>query len=146
MKAERTYQYRFYPTPEQAALLARTFGCVRFVWNAVLRYRTDAFYQRQEKIGYNDASAFLTQLKKQPDTAFLAEVSSVPLQQCLRHQQSAFKHFFAKRARGAMARYIVQHRLNDPEALRDFDSGGYAFQADRSTPDTPVFVRDYPAS
>ena len=99
MKAERTYQYRFYPTPEQAALLARTFGCVRFVWNAVLRYRTDAFYQRQEKIGYNDASAFLTQLKKQPDTAFLAEVSSVPLQQCLRHQQSAFKHFFAKRAR-----------------------------------------------
>ncbi|MCO7242752.1 helix-turn-helix domain-containing protein, partial [Halomonas sp. Ps84H-12] len=62
MKAERAYQYRFYPTPEQAALLARTFGCVRFVWNAVLRYRTDAFYQRQEKIGYNDASAFLTQL------------------------------------------------------------------------------------
>lgn len=54
--------------------------------------------------------------------------------------------FFAKRARGAMARYIVQHRLNDPEALRDFDSGGYAYQADRSTPDTPVFVRDYPAS
>ncbi len=77
----------------------RTFGCVRFVWNAVLRYRTDAFYQRQEKIGYNDASAFLTQLKKQPDTAFLAEVSSVPLQQCLRHQQTAFKNFFAKRAR-----------------------------------------------
>ncbi len=70
---------RFYPTPEQAALLARTFGCVRFVWNSVLRYRTDAFYQRQEKIGYNDACAFLTQLKKQPDTAFLAEVSSVPL-------------------------------------------------------------------
>ncbi|MDC8443651.1 helix-turn-helix domain-containing protein, partial [Halomonas aquamarina] len=69
MKAECTYQYRFYPTPEQAALLARTFGCVRFVWNSVLRYRTDAFYQRQEKIGYNDASAFLTQLKKQPDTA-----------------------------------------------------------------------------
>ena len=99
MKTERAFKYRFYPTPEQAILLARTFGCVRFVWNAVLRYRTDAFYQRQEKIGYNDASAFLTQLKKQPDTAFLAEVSSVPLQQCLRHQQTAFKNFFAKRAR-----------------------------------------------
>ena len=99
MNTERAYRYRFYPTPEQATLLARTFGCVRFVWNAVLRYRTDAFYQRQEKIGYHDASAFLTQLKKQPDTAFLTEVSSVPLQQCLRHQQTAFKHFFAKRAR-----------------------------------------------
>lgn len=98
MITERAFKYRFYPTPEQETLLARTFGCVRFVWNAVLRYRTDAFYQRQEKIGYNDASAFLTQLKKQPDTTFLAEVSSVPLQQCLRHQQNAFKHFFAKRA------------------------------------------------
>ena len=93
MITERAFKYRFYPTPEQATLLARTFGCVRFVWNAVLRYRTDAFYQRQEKIGYTDASAFLTQLKKQPDTAFLAEVSSVPLQQCLRHQQTAFKNF-----------------------------------------------------
>jgi len=91
MNTERAYRYRFYPTPEQATLLARTFGCVRFVWNAVLRYRTDAFYQRQEKIGYHDASAFLTQLKKQPDTAFLTEVSSVPLQQCLRHQQTAFQ-------------------------------------------------------
>ncbi|MCC5901335.1 MAG: transposase [Halomonas sp.] len=99
MKTERAFKYRFYPTPDQATLLVRTFGCVRYVWNTVLRYRTDAFYQCQEKIGYNDASAFLTQLKKQPDTAFLAEVSSVPLQQCLRHQQSAFKHFFAKRAR-----------------------------------------------
>lgn len=65
----------------------------------MLRYRTDASYQHKEKIGYNDASAFLTQLKKQPDTAFLAEVSSVTLKQCLRHQQSAFKHFFAKWAR-----------------------------------------------
>ena len=99
MKIERAYKFRFYPTPEQEILLARTFGCVRYVWNAVLRYRTDAFYQRQEKVGYNDASAFLTQLKKVPDTAFLSEVSSVPLQQCLRHQQTAFKNFFAKRAR-----------------------------------------------
>lgn len=86
MQTESAFKYRCYPTPEQEPLLARTFGCVRFVWNAVLRYRTDAFYERQEKIGYNDASAFLTQLKKQPDTAFLAEVSSIPLQQCLRHQ------------------------------------------------------------
>ncbi|EPX83025.1 peroxide stress protein YaaA [Salipiger mucosus] len=53
--------------------------------------------------------------------------------------------FYAKKARGAMARYIVQHRLTDPEALRDFDTGGYAWDADRSTPEQPVFVRPYPA-
>lgn len=53
--------------------------------------------------------------------------------------------FYAKRARGAMARYIVQHRLTDPEGLRDFDSGGYAYDPGRSGPDQPVFVRDYPS-
>jgi putative transposase len=96
---KRAYKYRFYPTPEQEQLLARTFGCVRFVYNAVLRYRTDAFYKRQEKIGYVGANARLTALKKEPDLAFLNEVSSVPLQQCLRHQQTAFKNFFDGRAR-----------------------------------------------
>ncbi|WP_129141510.1 RNA-guided endonuclease InsQ/TnpB family protein [Modicisalibacter coralii] len=96
---KRAYKYRFYPTPEQEQLLARTFGCVRFVYNAVLRYRADAFYQQQEKIGYIEANAYLTKMKKTPDTAFLNEVSCVPLQQCLRHQQSAFKNFFEGRAK-----------------------------------------------
>ena len=51
--------------------------------------------------------------------------------------------FYAKKARGAMARYIVQHRLTDPDSLRDFDSGGYAFSEELSQPDQPVFVRPY---
>tara|TARA_R110002049_G_scaffold44333_5_gene130091 strand:- start:150601 stop:151380 length:780 start_codon:yes stop_codon:yes gene_type:complete len=54
--------------------------------------------------------------------------------------------FFAKKARGAMARFIVQTRLTDPEALRDFDSGGYAWQANLSTPERPVFIRPYSAA
>ena len=49
--------------------------------------------------------------------------------------------FYAKRARGAMARFIVQNRLTDPDSLRDFDTGGYAYRADLSSPDQPVFVR-----
>jgi cytoplasmic iron level regulating protein YaaA (DUF328/UPF0246 family) len=49
--------------------------------------------------------------------------------------------FFAKRARGAMARFIVQNRIVDPESLKDFDTGGYKFQPDRSTPLRPVFLR-----
>ncbi|AJE23384.1 RNA-guided endonuclease InsQ/TnpB family protein [Azotobacter chroococcum] len=96
---KRAYKYRFYPTPEQAELLARTFGCVRSVYNRILRWRTDAFYQEQKKIGYTAASSRLTALKKQPELAFLNEVSSVPLQQCLRHQQAAFKNFFEGRAK-----------------------------------------------
>lgn len=53
--------------------------------------------------------------------------------------------FFAKRARGAMARFIIENRLADPAALHEFRSGGYAFDPDQSTPERPVFVRDYPA-
>ena len=49
--------------------------------------------------------------------------------------------FYAKRARGAMARYIIQHRLNDAEALKDFDTGGYAYKPELSEPDKPVFLR-----
>ena len=49
--------------------------------------------------------------------------------------------FFAKRARGAMARYVVQKRLTDPAALLDFDTGGYAYRPDLSKPEAPVFVR-----
>ncbi|WP_261454430.1 RNA-guided endonuclease InsQ/TnpB family protein [Serratia fonticola] len=95
---KRAYKYRFYPTPEQSALLAQTFGCVRFVYNSILRWRTDAYYERQEKIGYIQANARLTALKKEPEFTWLNDVSCVPLQQSLRHQQAAFTHFFAGRA------------------------------------------------
>jgi cytoplasmic iron level regulating protein YaaA (DUF328/UPF0246 family) len=54
--------------------------------------------------------------------------------------------FFANRARGAMARHIVENRVTDMEGLRDFTSGGYAFDADLSEPDKPVFLRDYPTA
>ena len=80
-------------------ILAKTFGCARFVYNYMLRLRTDAWMQRQERIGYHETSAELTALKKQPEYAWLNEVSSVPVQQSLRHLQSAFNNFFAKRAR-----------------------------------------------
>ncbi|SHF35985.1 hypothetical protein SAMN05444273_105261 [Litoreibacter ascidiaceicola] len=49
--------------------------------------------------------------------------------------------FYAKQARGAMARFIIQNRLTKPEQIRDFDTGGYAYQPDQSTPDRPVFLR-----
>ncbi len=54
--------------------------------------------------------------------------------------------FFAKRARGAMARFVIQNRLTNPQALTDFDLGGYAYRADLSTPDEPVFARPYVAA
>jgi len=54
--------------------------------------------------------------------------------------------FYAKKARGAMARFIIQNRLLDPESLTGFDTGGYRHAPEMSEPDSPVFIRDHPAS
>jgi putative transposase len=96
---KRAFKYRFYPTDAQAAELSRTFGCVRKVYNMALEARTTAWYQRRERVNYNATSAMLTAWKKTEELAFLSEVSSVPLQQCLRHLQGAFTGFFEGRAK-----------------------------------------------
>ncbi|MFC9506387.1 RNA-guided endonuclease InsQ/TnpB family protein [Streptomyces sp. NPDC057002] len=95
---KRAFKYRFYPTDAQAAELSRTFGCVRKVYNMALAARTEA-WARQERVNYNQTSALLTAWKKTEELAFLNDVSSVPLQQCLRHLQTAFTNFFARRAK-----------------------------------------------
>ncbi|GAA4389186.1 RNA-guided endonuclease TnpB family protein [Actinomadura verrucosospora] len=97
-QVRRAFKYRFYPTGEQAAELSRTFGCVRLVYNMALEERTRAWHGERRRISYVQSSAALTQWKKTAEFAFLAEVSCVPLQQALRHLQTAFANFFAKRA------------------------------------------------
>jgi len=94
---EKAFRLRFYPTPEQESLLRRTLGCVRLVYNKALHERTQAWYERQERVGYSETSSLLTQWKKEEDLDFLNEVSCVPLQQGLRHLQTAFTNFFAGR-------------------------------------------------
>lgn len=98
MKQKRAYKYRFYPTDEQKHHLARTFGCVRFVYNWALRQKTDAYYQRGERLYSAQLSSALTALKKQEQYTWLNEVSSVPTQQCLRHLDRSFLNFFEGRA------------------------------------------------
>lgn len=96
---KRAYKYRFYPDAEQAEILLRTFGCVRLVWNKALEERTRAWVTEQRNVSYSDTSAMLTAWKKNEDLSFLSEVSSVPLQQTLRHLQGAFAKFWSKQNR-----------------------------------------------
>jgi putative transposase len=96
---KRAYKYRFYPTLEQASELARTFGCVRFVYNKALEQRTRAYTLEGKRVSYVESSAMLTAWKRSGEFDFLSEVSSVPLQQALRHLQAGFASFFAKRAK-----------------------------------------------
>ncbi|WP_287707068.1 helix-turn-helix domain-containing protein, partial [Microcystis sp. M074S1] len=49
---EKAYSFRFYPTPKQESLLRRTLGCVRLVYNKALQERTQAWYERQERVGF----------------------------------------------------------------------------------------------
>ncbi|USX48470.1 transposase [Lentzea sp. HUAS12] len=93
------YRCRAYPDPEQAAVLNRTFGCVRLVWNKTLSERRHVYHTEGKRTSYRETDAALTRWKRTDDLAFLSEVSSVPLQQTLRHQHTAFHNFFAGRAR-----------------------------------------------
>jgi putative transposase len=80
-------------------MLNRTFGCVRVVWNRTLAARHERYAFERKPTSYRQTSRALTSMKKDPGLAFLNEVSSVPLQQALRHQHKAFTAFFAKHAR-----------------------------------------------
>jgi cytoplasmic iron level regulating protein YaaA (DUF328/UPF0246 family) len=59
------------------------------------------------------------------------------------HKNGQFKviSFFAKRARGLMARYAIEHQIHKPEALKAFNAEAYAFEDSVSTDDTWVFRR-----
>ncbi|GAB2447841.1 RNA-guided endonuclease TnpB family protein [Streptosporangium sandarakinum] len=93
------YKVRAYPTPEQAATLSRTFGCVRVVWNRTLAWRHARYHGEGVTTNFTQANAHLTAMKATDELAWLNEVSSVPLQQAIRHQQVAFTNFFAGRAK-----------------------------------------------
>lgn len=93
---KRAYKYRFYPTPEQADQLARTFGCVRYVYNRALAERSRAWTQEQRRITFADTSKMLTAWKRDEETAWLTEPSKGPLQAALRHLQAAYDRFWRK--------------------------------------------------
>lgn len=95
---KRAFKFRCYPSDVQAQELLRTFGCVRLVYNRALEARTTAWYRERRRMSYVESSSMLTGWKKDPELAFLSEVSSVPLQQSLRHLQGAFVNFWERRA------------------------------------------------
>ena len=96
---KRAYKYRFYPSPEQAGLLNRTFGSVRYVYNRALAERSRAWTQEHKRVTFAETCRMLTAWKNDPDTAWLYEVSNVALQQGLQHLQHAYVNFWGKRAK-----------------------------------------------
>ena len=94
---QKGIKFKAYPNKEQQNLINQTLGCCRLIYNKGLAMRNEA-YECGTKIGYNQTSAMLTELKKTADFSFLKEVDSIALQQALRDLDRGFVNFFQKRA------------------------------------------------
>src|SRR5690606_29656811 len=87
------YRYRIEPTPAQRQMLARTFGCVRVVFNDAVRLRQET-YEAGEKIGPTEVQRrVVTLAKATPDRSWLSEVASVALVQAVRDAERAYSNF-----------------------------------------------------
>ncbi|MQY22915.1 RNA-guided endonuclease InsQ/TnpB family protein [Nocardia macrotermitis] len=89
------YNFRVYPTPGQQVSLAQAFGCARVVYNDALATRREAHQSRSPYLPDAELSKRLTEAKKTPERAWLAEVSSVVLQQALADLNTAYRNFFS---------------------------------------------------
>ena len=94
-----TYKFRLYPNREQSELLARHFGCARFVYNHFLNQRKEQYRLTGKSDNFYAQERSLTELKKQKATAWLKEVNSQSLQFALRSLETAYTNFFKKRAK-----------------------------------------------
>ena len=98
-KIHRTYKFRLYPTKAQTELLAKHFGCARFVYNYFLNQRQEQYRLTGKSDNYCAQAKVLTELKKQEETAWLKEVNSQTLQFSLKCLDVAYTNFFKKRAK-----------------------------------------------
>jgi putative transposase len=93
----KAFKFRIYPNKIQVTLIAKTFGCVRFVYNYFLSQRNEMYQVEQKSTTYVNQSKELTVLKK--ELIWLKEVDSVSLQSALKNVDTAFKNFFSKRTK-----------------------------------------------
>jgi len=103
-------------------MLSRTFGCVRVVWNRTLAWRHARWHGEQAKTGFTQANAYLTAMKASEELEWLNEVSSVPLQQAIRHQQAAFGNFFA-----GLARY-PRYKSRNSRQSAEYTRSGFRYR------------------
>lgn len=100
------YKYRIYPTKTDKILLAKHFGCCRFLYNYFLSYRKDE-YEKGNKVSYLMTQKELAKMKTLEQYSWLKEVSSQSLQMAIRQLDNAYKRFFRKE--GGYPNYKSKH-------------------------------------
>jgi putative transposase len=89
---EKAYKYRIYPNKEQRVLIAKTFGCCRYVYNQYLDKRIKAYKEKNETMSYVQCANDMK--KRKTELTWLKEVDSTALQSSLRDLDNAYKKFF----------------------------------------------------
>lgn len=92
---EKSYKFRIYPNEKQKELLAKTFGCSRFVYNYYLARKIELYRTSGENMTFNQCSRDLTRLKT--ELTWLQEVDKCALQNALKNLDRAYQNFFSKR-------------------------------------------------
>ncbi|WP_199041546.1 helix-turn-helix domain-containing protein, partial [Glycomyces salinus] len=126
------YVFRVYPTGPQRRMLARTFGCVRTVYNDAVAARRRA---HAEGLPYPSTATLdkllITEAKRTVERSWLAEVSTVPLQQALRDCHAAYRNFFdslsGRRAGARMGPPRFKRRSNTQSAR--YTRNGFALRS-----------------
>jgi putative transposase len=94
----KAYKFRLLPTEEQAVLLSKHFGCVRFVYNHFLKEKQDHYLENKKTLNYNTCAGNLVRMKRE-GFEWLKEVNSQSLQSALMHLETAYGNFFKKRTK-----------------------------------------------
>jgi putative transposase len=100
------YKFRFYPQKDLMILLAKTFGCSRFVYNQTLKFSEEHYKSKfldidktiinpnYKSLSSIDRINYIKTLKNNPEYLWLKEVSSIALQQSVMHLNTAYDRFF----------------------------------------------------
>lgn len=107
---EKAYKYRIYPNKMQKELLAKTFGCSRYVYNHFLNKRIETYQKEQKTLNYTQCSAELTKLKS--ELTWLKEPDKCSLQNALKDMDRAYKNFFRKNASFPKYKSKKTHRFS----------------------------------
>ncbi len=121
----RAYKFRIYPNQEQKVLLAKSFGCTRFIYNWALNKKTSLYKKEKTKISNYTLINEIVKLKKEDETVWLSEVNAQSLQNALMNLDKAFIRFF--KAKKGFPKFKSKHDkqsfANPQRTNIDFDKG-----------------------
>lgn len=124
------YRYRAYPDRDASVKLSRTFGCCRVVYNDYVRAKELAHKNGVEVSDKELSRQCTTLAKDKPDRAWLAEVSSVSLQQAAKDAQTAYSNYFASQngtRKGPKMGHPAFRKRQNRQSARFTKNAGFKF-------------------